>query len=143
MRAVLAHFKNRLALANRQLNADMSMQRPPFKKLKSNRPVEAVPNVTDDLFQQELYFIDHEIGMHMPPLARATIYLCFGIALEQEKKDHLLAEELNKKEYEETGQMIECGCCCSEYTFDDMAQCTSSERKILLCSFANAINPRC
>ena len=64
----------------------------------------------------------------MPPLltaARGIMNNVCYVALEQEKKDHQLAEELNKKEYEETGQMIECGCCCSEYTFDDMAQCTS------------------
>lgn len=51
--------------------------------------------------------------------------------MEQERSDHQLAEELNKKEYEETGQMIECGCCCSEYTFDEMAQCALSSNYIM------------
>ena len=40
-----------------------------------------------------------------------------------EEKDRKLAEELNEKEYEETGQGIECGCCCCEYPFDEMVQC--------------------
>ncbi len=40
-----------------------------------------------------------------------------------EEKDRKLAEELNEQEYEETGQGIECGCCCCEYPFDEMVQC--------------------
>ena len=34
-----------------------------------------------------------------------------------------MALGINEQEYEETGQMIECGCCFGEYPFESMIQC--------------------
>jgi hypothetical protein len=45
-------------------------------------------------------------------------------SLERVKIDMELAKKLNEEQYEEEGQLIECGCCFCEATFDEMAQCT-------------------
>jgi hypothetical protein len=37
-----------------------------------------------------------------------------------EENDRQLALQLNEKEYSETGQLIECGCCCCEYPFEQV-----------------------
>ncbi|XP_033731104.1 E3 ubiquitin-protein ligase RNF216-like, partial [Pecten maximus] len=37
--------------------------------------------------------------------------------------DHQLALMLNETEYEESGQLIECGCCYGEVPFENMIQC--------------------
>ncbi|CAH1273306.1 RNF216 [Branchiostoma lanceolatum] len=42
---------------------------------------------------------------------------------QKEEADHLLALRLNEEQYEAAGQMIECGCCFGEVTFEDMVQC--------------------
>ena len=40
-----------------------------------------------------------------------------------QEADHNVAQEMNEKEYEETGQLIECGCCYGEVPFENMVQC--------------------
>ncbi|XP_033734430.1 uncharacterized protein LOC117323354 isoform X2 [Pecten maximus] len=42
---------------------------------------------------------------------------------EFEEADHQLALMLNETEYEESGQLIECGCCYGEVPFENMIQC--------------------
>lgn len=42
---------------------------------------------------------------------------------EAEEKDRQMAFKLNNEQYEDAGQMIECGCCYVEATFEDMVQC--------------------
>ena len=37
--------------------------------------------------------------------------------------DHMLAVSVNDNEYEESGQLIECGCCYEEVAFENMIQC--------------------
>jgi TRIAD3 protein (E3 ubiquitin-protein ligase RNF216) len=59
----------------------------------------------------------------VPELQREKQFVQRSEHKEMEEKDRKLAEELNEKEYEETGQGIECGCCCCEYPFDEMVQC--------------------
>jgi len=43
---------------------------------------------------------------------------------EQEQKDAELAARLNEEEAAAVGAMIECGCCYTEATWEDMVQCT-------------------
>ena len=54
----------------------------------------------------------------MSTLYQEDFPLCVFQAL-----DHKLAVTLNEKEYEQEGQMIECGCCYGEVAFEDMIQC--------------------
>ncbi|OWF43516.1 E3 ubiquitin-protein ligase [Mizuhopecten yessoensis] len=42
---------------------------------------------------------------------------------EFEEADHQMALMLNETEYEESGQLIECGCCYGEVPFENMIQC--------------------
>lgn len=42
---------------------------------------------------------------------------------EAEEKDRQMAFKLNDEQYEAEGQLIECGCCYVEATFEDMVQC--------------------
>ena len=47
------------------------------------------------------------------------------------EQDWLFALTLNEQQYEEEGQMIECGCCYGEAAFEDMVQCMEGH---LFCS---------
>ena len=52
----------------------------------------------------------------MAPVAHRNLYL-------SQEEDRQMAEQMNEHEYEETGQLIECGCCFGEVPFDNMVQC--------------------
>ena len=43
----------------------------------------------------------------------------------QIQSDFLVAQKYNEEEYEMSGEMVECGCCFGEYTWEDMACCNS------------------
>ncbi|KAL1746733.1 hypothetical protein HDZ31DRAFT_33489, partial [Schizophyllum fasciatum] len=45
---------------------------------------------------------------------------------EEEQRDAALAEQMIEKEYEESGEGIECGCCFTSYPFFKMIQCTDA-----------------
>eukprot|EP00850_Spirogloea_muscicola_P010869 SM000065S20218 [mRNA] locus=s65:374034:377781:- [translate_table: standard] len=42
---------------------------------------------------------------------------------DQELHDMQLAKRYNDEQYEKESQHIECGCCCGEFSFEDMVQC--------------------
>eukprot|EP00850_Spirogloea_muscicola_P022940 SM000319S12268 [mRNA] locus=s319:23954:27710:+ [translate_table: standard] len=42
---------------------------------------------------------------------------------DQELRDMQLAKRYNDEQYEKESQHIECGCCCGEFSFEDMVQC--------------------
>jgi TRIAD3 protein (E3 ubiquitin-protein ligase RNF216) len=76
-----------------------------FKILKSPRKEKPMPQECNDEFYQELEFVKKE-------------------AKQIEERDRQLALKLNEEEYAEKGQLIECGCCCYEFAFEQMIQCT-------------------
>ncbi|CAH1774638.1 unnamed protein product [Owenia fusiformis] len=76
----------------------------PIKSLKSGRPLKTM-SMFDEQLLREVRFVNG------------------AIQKEVEKNDHIVADNLNKEEYEEAGQLIECGCCYGEVPFDTMVQC--------------------
>ena len=42
----------------------------------------------------------------------------------QIQKDHLLAQEVNEQEHSEANEMMECGCCFGDFTWDDLVSCS-------------------
>ncbi|XP_064624301.1 uncharacterized protein LOC135485879 isoform X2 [Lineus longissimus] len=62
------------------------------------------------------------VGVH-PELQKEIQYMKNQEKKESEEKDEKLANEINEKEYEETDQLIECGCCYCEVAFERMIQC--------------------
>jgi hypothetical protein len=45
-------------------------------------------------------------------------------AAQQEARDHEVAERLNEEIAENEGSLLECGCCCGEYAFEALIQCS-------------------
>ena len=43
--------------------------------------------------------------------------------LDEEKKNAIYAASLNKQQYEDEGELIECGCCFGEFPFEEIVQC--------------------
>jgi TRIAD3 protein (E3 ubiquitin-protein ligase RNF216) len=75
-------------------------------KISSFRKLPLLQNSIDENFSKELKYID-ELKIK-----------------EIETKDKKIAEELNDKLCEESGATIECGCCCSDFAFEKLVQCT-------------------
>jgi hypothetical protein len=46
-------------------------------------------------------------------------------SIAQVESDLILARQYNEEEYTEAGGLMECGCCFSEYPWEDMTACTS------------------
>jgi TRIAD3 protein (E3 ubiquitin-protein ligase RNF216) len=44
--------------------------------------------------------------------------------LNEEKKNAIYAAQLNKQQYEDEGELIECGCCFGEFPFEEIVQCS-------------------
>jgi hypothetical protein len=91
-----------------------------MKLLKKARKSKWQPALVPEL-QREKQFVQRSERMWC--IIRNALSNAIILDKEMEEKDRKLAEELNEKEYEETGQGIECGCCCCEYPFDEMVQC--------------------
>lgn len=45
-------------------------------------------------------------------------------AKDLEEQDRLMAVQLNESLAEETGAQAECGCCCGDFSFDNLVQCS-------------------
>lgn len=57
-------------------------------------------------------------------LAREMEFVKKQRMLDEEKKDEIYALHLNEQQYEEEGQLIECGCCFGEFPFENIVQCS-------------------
>mmetsp|Transcript_31138 Transcript_31138/g.57954 ORF Transcript_31138/g.57954 Transcript_31138/m.57954 type:complete len:741 (-) Transcript_31138:1060-3282(-) len=44
--------------------------------------------------------------------------------VQQEARDHEVAKQLNEELAEHEGALLECGCCCGEYAFEALIQCS-------------------
>ncbi|XP_046848260.1 E3 ubiquitin-protein ligase RNF216-like [Xenia sp. Carnegie-2017] len=44
--------------------------------------------------------------------------------LDEERKNAIMAENLNKQQYIDEGEEIECGCCFGDFAFEDIVQCS-------------------
>eukprot|EP00897_Mesotaenium_endlicherianum_P010055 jgi/Mesen1/9078/ME000578S08320 len=76
-----------------------------LSRMRRPRPLRPAPETPCSFFQQEWAAIEQAyVG-------------------EQAEQDEATAQQLNTAEYDAEGQLIECGCCCSDWPFEEMAQC--------------------
>jgi len=59
-----------------------------------------------------------------PVLEEEIAWLRSKRAKESEERDREMAMQLNDSLAEETGNQAECGCCCGDYAFDNLVQCS-------------------
>lgn len=59
-----------------------------------------------------------------PVLEEEIAWLRAKRVREAEEKDRALAVQLNESLAEETGAQAECGCCCGDFAFDNIVQCS-------------------
>ncbi|XP_071482028.1 E3 ubiquitin-protein ligase RNF216-like [Diadema antillarum] len=65
----------------------------------------------------------HFLSTFHPELQKEVDFIKKLMKNEDEKSDYQVALRLNEDQYEKEGQMIECGCCYMEVTFENMVQC--------------------
>ncbi|CAC5369960.1 RNF216 [Mytilus coruscus] len=58
-----------------------------------------------------------------PELVQEKEFIRIKTEEETKEQDHIMAVSVNEHEYEESGQLIECGCCYGEVAFEMMIQC--------------------
>ncbi|KAG6377314.1 hypothetical protein JVT61DRAFT_15103 [Boletus reticuloceps] len=75
-----------------------------------------------------------------PEFDREREWILLKVAELATEKDAELAAAVNEQEYENNGQGIECGCCFSEYPFDQMIQCPEAHLFCKSCMSSYASN---
>ncbi|KAL0992516.1 hypothetical protein UPYG_G00094390 [Umbra pygmaea] len=73
---------------------------------KNRRSCRTYRTVLDPSLQREITFYQQKAKEHA------------------EHEDFLLALQVNEEEYAKGGQLIECGCCCGDFAFEKMTQCS-------------------
>ena len=64
------------------------------------------------------------IGDIEPELMREIDFVKEQAKLGEEKKNAIYAAHLNKQQYIDEGELIECGCCFGEFPFEEIVQCS-------------------
>ena len=100
---------------------------PPFQPLACPRPSQHPVDFCGLQKLEKAWTPVTPLTVDEPPLdplfLRGVHMLQDSLRSEKEEEDRLMANQLNLAEYEETGNLIECGCCFCEYPFEQMVQC--------------------
>ncbi|XP_072044355.1 uncharacterized protein [Amphiura filiformis] len=68
-----------------------------------------------------------------PQLQKEIDFFNAQLKCDAEERDRQLALQFNEDQYEAEGQLIECGCCYGDVTFDDMIQCSDGHLFCQMC----------
>ncbi|KAL5018797.1 hypothetical protein ScPMuIL_004519 [Solemya velum] len=96
-----------------------------------NTKVEGLPSL-DISFMKAPRFC-RPLSYTNPQLVSEMQFVTEKMLLVEEEKDHLIALQCNEKEYEDTGQLITCGCCYGDFPFEEMIQCAEGHLFCQLC----------
>jgi hypothetical protein len=89
VRDILESKNGHMLPARAELDQLSKSASPGFKPLKNERGPEAKPSVHDDRFEADIS------------------YLLYGVDCAQQDEDERMARDMNRKEYQEQGQLLE------------------------------------
>ncbi|CAG2245931.1 RNF216 [Mytilus edulis] len=137
IRNIMKCFNGHYAPSHKVMTAIMNNRAQEFTKMKESNPLMHPYSQAKAEIKVDGVYGERIISMQFlkcgrplrsevpvcPELVHEKEFIRIKTEEETKEQDHIMAVSVNEHEYEESGQLIECGCCYGEVAFEMMIQC--------------------